>query len=193
MSYTLPIGAKALDFSLLATDGRTYTLNDFKEAKGLVVFFTCNHCPYVLGSDYITKEVAENYAKYGITFVAINSNSANTYPEDDYDHMVTRMEEEQFPWTYLWDEQQSVASAYGALKTPHFYLFDDQRQLIYTGRELDNPRDADKSTINNLTTALDEYLSGNDITTPLTNPIGCNIKWDGKDAHWMPGDACDLV
>lgn len=193
MSYTLPIGSKALDFSLPATDGNRYTLDDFKEAKGLVIFFTCNHCPYVKGSDHITKELADKYAKEGISFVAINSNSANTYPEDDFDHMVTRMKDHQFPWTYLWDETQTVAGDYGALKTPHFYLFDQDRQLIYTGRELDNPRQGDLSTVNDLANALDEFLSGKAVTTPLTNPIGCNIKWDGKDPHWMPGDACDLV
>ena len=75
----------------------------------------------------------------------------------------------------------------------HFYVFDDKRKLVYTGRGVDNPRDTGKMTINDLDNALTEITSGKKVTTPLTNPIGCNVKWDGKDAHWMPPDACDLV
>jgi hypothetical protein len=103
------------------------------------------------------------------------------------------MEKHHFPWTYLRDESQDIARAYGALRTPHFYLFDEDRKLIYTGRELDNPRDSSKAKINDLVNALNEFLEGKPITTTVTNPIGCNVKWDGKDPHWMPVDACDLV
>jgi hypothetical protein len=128
-----------------------------------------------------------------VRFVGINSNSKNTYPEDDFAHMVSRMEQHKFPWLYLRDESQEVALAYGALRTPHFYVFDSQRKLVYTGRGVDNPRDTSKMTVNDLDNALAEHLAGKPITTPLTNPIGCNVKWDGKDAHWMPEEACDLV
>lgn len=193
MAFTLSIGADAPDFKLPATDGKSYSLADFSGTKGLVLFFTCNHCPYVLGSDHITKALAETYIEKGIAFAAINSNSANTYIEDDFDHMVGRMAEQRFPWTYLHDETQDTARAYGALRTPHFYLFNEERKLIYTGRELDNPRQADQATVNDLQNALDEFLDGKTITTNVTNPIGCNVKWDGKDPHWMPVDACDLV
>lgn len=193
MSFTLSIGSKALDFNLPGTDGKSYTLNDFSGPKGLVIFFTCNHCPYVLGSDEVTRKVAEKYMAQDIAFVGINANSVNTYAEDSFDHMVERMDQYKFPWTYLRDESQEIAKAYGALRTPHFYLFDENRQLIYTGRELDNPRDGEKATVNDLANALDEFLAGKPISTELTNPIGCNVKWDGKDPHWMPVEACDLV
>ena len=83
--------------------------------------------------------------------------------------------------------------AYGALRTPHFYVFDEERNLIYTGRGVDNPRETEKMTINDLENVLEEYLAGKEISTPLTNPIGCNVKWEGEDAHWMPAEACDLV
>lgn len=193
MAFTLEIGEKAPDFSLKATDGNTYSLDDFKEARVLVIFFTCNHCPFVTGSDEVTRETAEKYADRGVTFVAINSNSANTYQEDDFEHMVQRMEEKDFPWVYLRDKSQDVAREYGALRTPHFFVFDEDRELIYTGRGVDNPREVEKMTVNDLDQALSEYLAGKEISTPKTNPIGCNVKWDGKDEHWMPEQACDLV
>ena len=193
MAFTLNIGDSAPDFSLPGTDGKTYSLNDFKDADVLVVFFTCNHCPYVVGSDEVTRETAQKYANRGVRFVGINSNSPNTYPEDSFDHMVKRMDEQKFPWVYLYDASQDVARAYGALRTPHFFVFDAGRKLIYTGRGVDSPRDASKMTVNDLDRALSEHLSGQPVSVPATNPIGCNVKWEGKDAHWMPPEACDLV
>lgn len=193
MAFTLQIGDTAVDFKLQATDGKIYSLSDFKDARVLVVFFTCNHCPYVLGSDEVTRQTAEKFAPQGVRFVGINANSKNTYPEDDFEHMVARMTEKQFPWVYLRDESQEVALAYGALRTPHFYVFDADRKLIYTGRGVDNPRETTKMTVNDLERALQEHLTGKPVSVPMTNPIGCNVKWDGKDAHWMPAEACDLV
>jgi len=193
MSFTLQIGDTAPDFSLQATDGRTYALSNFSESKYLVVFFTCNHCPYVIGSDEVTRQTALKYQAQGVTFVGINSNSPNTYPDDDFDHMVQRMEKLRFPWKYLYDSTQEIALRYGALRTPHFYVFDQDRKLVYTGRGVDNPRDTSRMTVNDLENALEELILGRPVSKPLTNPIGCNVKWEGKDAHWMPADACDLI
>jgi len=193
MSFTLQIGERAPDFRLPATDGKTYALSDFEKDPVLVIFFTCNHCPYVIGSDESTRQTVEKFSPRGVRFVAINSNSRNTYAEDDFPHMVERMRAEKFPWIYLHDESQEVARAYGALRTPHFYIFDRDRRLIYTGRAVDNPRQAERSKTHDLERALEEHLGGKAITTPMTNPIGCNVKWEGRDAHWMPADACDLV
>jgi hypothetical protein len=103
------------------------------------------------------------------------------------------MEEFNFPWLYLYDESQKVAQEYGALKTPHFFLFDASWKLIYTGRNTDNPRETTRRSTNDLHDALQEAMDGKEISVPVTNPIGCNIKWDGKPAHWMPAEACDLV
>ena len=97
--------------------------------------------------------------------------------------MVERMREKMFPRGYLHDESQDVARAYGALRTPHFYVFDRSRRLVYTGRGVDGPRDTSKMTVNDLENALREHLAGKPISKPLTNPIGCNVKWDGQDAH----------
>jgi hypothetical protein len=103
------------------------------------------------------------------------------------------MQQQKFPWTYLHDESQDVARAYGALRTPHFYVFDASRKLVYCGRGVDSPRNLATITINDLDRVLTEITSGKPVSIPLTNPIGCNVKWVGKDPHWMPGDACDLV
>jgi len=193
MAFTLEIGNNAPYFDLPATDGKRYTLDSFNDARYLVVFFTCNHCPYVIGSDEVTRKTADKYKSEGVKFVAINSNSKHTYPEDDFDHMVQRMTENNFPWVYLYDESQAVALEYGALRTPHFYVFDEDRKLVYTGRGVDNPKDASAVTINDLDRVLDELTSGKEISLNITNPIGCNVKWEGKEKHWMPADACDLV
>ena len=193
MAFTLEPGQKVIDFKLPSTEGKEYSLSDFDKFKYLVIFFTCNHCPYVISSDETTRVTAERFSKKGVGFAGINSNSENTYPEDSFLNMVERMKKNKFPWVYLYDKTQEVAKAYGALRTPHFYVFDEERKLVYTGRGVDNPRDSSKVTINNLDIALEELTSGKPVSVPVTNPIGCNVKWEGMDAHWMPADACDLV
>ncbi|MCB1111840.1 MAG: thioredoxin family protein [Chlamydiales bacterium] len=193
MAFTLDIGDQAPDFRLPATDGKIYSLSDFSGAPILVIFFTCNHCPYVIGSDELTRKTVERFQDEGVRFVGINSNSKHTYPEDDFAHMVSRMEKNKFPWVYLYDETQEIAKKYGALRTPHFYIFDKDRKLIYTGRGVDSPRNASAVTVNDLERALEEHLAGKQISVTKTNPIGCNVKWEGKDAHWMPPEACDIA
>ena len=193
MSFTLELGAKAPDFSVVGTDGQTYDLANFAEASTLVVFFTCNHCPFVVGSDEVTRATAEKFQDKGVAFIGINSNSEKTNPTDDFDQMVLRMKEHNFPWIYARDASQEVALAYGALRTPHFYVFDADRKLVYCGRGVDQPRDTSKMQVNDLEKALAEVTAGQSVSVPLTNPIGCNVKWLDQDAHWMPADACDLV
>lgn len=191
--FTLPLQSQAPDFRLQATDLNFYTLDSFKDANVLVIFFTCNHCPYVIGSDAITAQTAEKFAKDNVRFVAINSNSPNTYAEDSFENMIQRMNTHHFPWIYLYDATQEIAKKYGALKTPHFFVFDKSRRLIYCGRGIDSPKDPSHMKVNDLEKALTEHLAKKNISVPLTNPIGCNIKWEGKDKHWMPPEACDLV
>lgn len=191
--FTLTLGQLAPSFELKATDGKLYNLDSFKDSNYLVVFFTCNHCPYVIGSDEITRQTAQKFKDKGVTFVAINSNSPNTYPDDDFEHMVQRMNEHHFPWIYLYDATQEIALKYGALRTPHFFVFNNKRKLAYTGRGVDSPRDSSKIMINDLDRALSELVENKPISVPLTNPIGCNVKWEGKPAHWMPAEACDLI
>ncbi len=137
MSFTLPLGASAPPFNLPATDGATYRLGDFAGDRALVVFFTCNHCPYVTGSDESTRRTCETFQAKGVRFVGINANSAATHPDDDFPHMVSRHQQLRLPWLYLHDQSQDVARAYGALRTPHFFVFDQARRLVYTGRAVD--------------------------------------------------------
>src|SRR5688572_8771878 len=108
MPFTLALGAKAPDFHLKATDGKEYSLKDFDDKPLLVIFFTCNHCPYVIGSDETTRQTALKF-KNEAAFVGINTNSANTIPEDSFEHMVQRMNQENFPWKYLYDPSQKIA------------------------------------------------------------------------------------
>ncbi len=191
--FTLQLGEKAPDFKLPATDGKTYSLDGFKTVSVLVIFFTCNHCPFVIGSDEVTRATALRFKDKGVAFIGINSNSENTHPEDGFDTMVKRMEEHKFPWVYVWDKSQDVARTYGGLRTPHFFVFNHERKLVYTGRGVDNPRNTAETTTNDLEKALEEVVAGKPVSVPMTNPIGCNVKWEGMEEHWMPPEACDLV
>jgi peroxiredoxin len=185
---TLKLGDPAPDFTLTSTEGRTVSLHDF--TGPVVVFFTCNHCPYVINSDDTTRALAETFKD--VPFIAINSNSANTYREDDFEHMQQRMAEHRFPWVYLHDATQQVAAAYGAMRTPHFFVLDAQHRVVYTGRAIDTPREPSKSATHELRDALSDLAADRPIRVPQTAPVGCNVKWDGKDPHWIPTDACDI-
>lgn len=193
MAFTLLIGAKAPDFSLPGTDGKTYMLASFKDAKLLVVCFTCNHCPYVVGSEARQKKFYDDYAPKGVAFVGINSNETDGHPADSFEHMKRRAKDLGFKWPYLRDESQDIAKAYGALRTPHYYVFDQERKLRYTGRMDDNPRNAGLEKTHELRDAVEALLAGRKPPVEMTNPIGCNVKWWGKENHWMPPEACDLV
>jgi peroxiredoxin len=193
MAFTLQIGESAPDFQLPGVDSREWSLADFADAKVLIVAFTCNHCPFVTGSEDRIKRLIAEYGPKGVALVAVNSNETENHPTDSFEHMVERAREQGFEFPYLRDESQDVARAYGALRTPHFYVFDAERKLVYTGRMDDNPREPGKETTRELADALEDVLATRPVRVPLTNPIGCNVKWRGEDAHWMPADACDLV
>ena len=193
MAFTLALGAQAPDFRLPGVDGKEYGLGSFKDAKVLVVVFTCNHCPAAIGSQDRMIALAKEYKAKGVEMVAINSNEDRNHPQDSFEHMKERAREKGFPFPYLRDAAQMAARAYGALRTPHFYVLDAERRLRYTGRLDDNPYDAAKATKNDLRNALDALLAGRKPPVELTNPLGCNVKWRNKDAHWMPPEACDLV
>lgn len=193
MPFTLPLDHPMPDFQLAGTDGRIYSPSSFIDARAIALFFTCNHCPYVVGSDEHTRQIAQRFSSQGVVFVAINSNSSTTISEDSFSHMVERMGKYDFPWIYLYDETQEIAKTFGALRTPHFYLFDQNRRLRYCGRASDSPRDVSKISSNDLQEAIEDLLANRSLRRQLTNPIGCNIKWKGQDRHWMPAEACDLI
>jgi peroxiredoxin len=193
MAFTLELGQPAPDFNLPAVDGRDYSLASFADAKLLVVVFSCNHCPYVVGSEDRMIAFARDYGPKGVAMIAINANETEGHPTDSLEHMRERAREKNFPFAYARDDAQDVALKYGALRTPHYYVFDADRKLRYTGRMDDNPRTPGSETTHELRDAVDALLAGRTPAVELTNPIGCNVKWKGKDRKWMPPEACDLV
>jgi peroxiredoxin len=193
MAFTLQLGDSAPYFSLPGVDGRTYSLADFAANPVLVIVFSCVHCPYVIGSEERMLQFDADYREHGVKFVAINSNAESTYADDGFEGMVTRTQERGFQFPFLHDESQEVALAYGALRTPHYYVFDADRKLRYTGRMDDNPRNPGKETTHELRDAVDALLAGEEVAVTLTNPLGCNVKWSGQEKHWMPAEACDIV
>jgi len=193
MAFTLQLGEAAPDFDLPGVDGKNYSLADFTGAPLLIVAFSCNHCPYVVGSEERINKLHADYAPRGVALVAINSNETDNHPTDSFEHMVEHAREKGFQFPYLRDDSQEVALAYGALRTPHFYVFDAERKLRYTGRMDDNPRNPGQETTHELRDALDALLAGQEPPVALTNPIGCNVKWKDHENHWMPAEACDLV
>jgi peroxiredoxin len=197
MAFTLQPGQPAPAFNLPGTDGRDHSPDQFKDARALVVVFSCNHCPYVVGSEDRMIAFARKYRPLGVAMVAINSNETENHPADSFEHMVERAREKNFPFPYVRDETQEVARAYGALRTPHYYAFarDDGGRWVlrYTGRMDDNPRTPGVEKTHELADAVDDILAKRDVRVPLTNPIGCNVKWKGHDRKWMPPEACDLV
>lgn len=186
-SNMLALGHKAASFSLPDTQGNIVTLSDYEGSKGLVIAFICNHCPYVIHIAAQFAQVAQQYQKKGIAFVAINSNDIEQYPKDDMAHMIEEKRNRQYPFAYLLDETQEVAKNYSAACTPDLYLFDGQQQLVYRG-QFDNSRpirissgnyDSTKhqATGSDLIFAMDTLLEGNHIDANQTPSLGCNIKW----------------
>ncbi len=190
--FTLPIGSSAPDFSLAGSDGKTHDFASVKGANGTLIFFTCNHCPYVVGSEERMKELFAETAPRGISMVAIHSNETDGHPQDAFPLVIERMKEMGFGWLSLDDGKQFTAKAYGATRTPHYFLFDKDGVLVYTGRMDNSPRDASKAETNELRDAIEDLLAGRAVRVPQTDAIGCNVKWWDQERHWMPADACDL-
>ena len=175
MKALLEIGDLAPDFSLVGTDGLIYGINQYKGYRAIVLFFTCNLCPYARGSDEYLRSLVGEFHKKGVAFLGINPNNEG---QDTYEQMIALMEEYKFPWRYLHDPMQQIAKRYGALATPQFFLFDHHRMLVYKGRALDNPRSPKESTHEDLKEALTELLDLRPITNCETDPIGSAIKWN---------------
>jgi len=178
-SDMLPLGTVAPDFTLLdAVSGKHKALTDLKGEKGTVVMFICNHCPFVkhvntqlvaLANDYISKDVA---------FIAICSNDIDNYPEDAPDQMKLVAAEQVYPFSYLFDDDQTVAKAYQAACTPDFYLFDQALKCVYRG-QLDSSRPGNNVPVTgeDIRAALDNLLKGEEISHDQKPSQGCNIKW----------------
>jgi peroxiredoxin len=174
----MAIGTPAPPFSLPGTDGKTYSLDDFAQAKALVVVFTCNHCPVARAVEDRLVRLSADYADRGVRLVAINPNDDRGYPEDSFDAMVERAKEKGFDFPYLRDETQEVARAYDAACTPDVFVVGPDRGLVYNGRIDDSWKDESKVTRRDLREVLDALLEGRAPRLPEVVPsMGCSIKW----------------
>ncbi len=175
-SKKLNIGDAMPGFSLPATDGLTVDSSMIKDPV-LAVIFTCNHCPYAQAYEDRLVALAKHGDPQGVQFVLINSNDATNYPDDSFESMKVRHKEKAFPFPYCLDETQDVAKAYGALCTPHCFVFDVDRRLRYKGRIDDNWRHPDQVIEHSLSDALAALVKGEQPSKPEANAIGCSIKW----------------
>lgn len=178
-SAPLALGSVAPDWTLPATDGREYTLSRDCGAHGTVVFFTCNHCPYVKAYDERINALAKEFTPKGVRFFGINANDAATYPDDSFAKMQEKTRTQQLAYTYLRDETQQAALDYGAGCTPEFFCFDAQRKLVYTGRLDDNMEAPAQVRQRYLRDALTAVVAGNLPATQQSHAIGCSVKWKG--------------
>ncbi len=173
-------GQKAVDFELRNANSQVgleiMSLADIVGDSGGIIVFTCNHCPYVVASESRIESMANRCKSLGLGFVGINSNDPDTYPDDDWDHMVARANSMSYP--YLHDSDQMVAHAYGAQRTPEFYLLDGSSRIIYRGRMDDSPRNPTTVSATELEDAVTALITGNSVTVSRTDSIGCSVKWN---------------
>jgi peroxiredoxin len=163
-------------FDLPAVDGRRRALSDYASADALVLIQFCNHCPYVQAWQERVNAIARDYADRGVAVVAVSSNDARAYPEDAFPEMVARAQEHDFAFDYLYDEDQSLARALGAQRTPEVFVFDRERRLVYHGA-VDDDREGDAVTRHYLRDALDAALEGRSPDVAETPAVGCTVKW----------------
>ena len=173
-------GSKAPDFELPNANGNSgggsLSLQNVMGENGAVVFFTCNHCPYVVGSEPRIEKAAEVAREHGLGFAGINSNDPVKYESDSWDNMVKRANKG-MTYPYLHDPSQEVALAYGAERTPEFYLLDSESVVVYRGRLDDSPRDPSHAKTSELHDAMAELASGKSVSVSRTESIGCSVKW----------------
>ncbi|MBI2143081.1 thioredoxin family protein [Candidatus Woesearchaeota archaeon] len=174
--FKMKIGDSAIEFDLPGVDGKTYMLRYFHNREIIVIVFTCNHCPYAQAYESRLIALAKEFSKKA-AFIAISSNDASKYPQDSFQGMKLRAMEKGFPYPYLYDESQETARAYGALVTPHVFVFDRAGRLAYQGGVDDNWESEKAATKHYLKDALAELAAGRAVTRKTAPVIGCSIKW----------------
>ncbi|MCB9029543.1 MAG: thioredoxin family protein [Deltaproteobacteria bacterium] len=176
-SKILPIGSKLPSFTLQDTNEENFNSEQCELEHGLLVMFSCNHCPYVKGTDETVIRLAKEFQKRGIKFIAINSNDPVAYPEDSFENMQVKVEEMNIPFQYLFDQKQEVAKQFDAACTPEAYLFDHEKRLVYHGAICDNPKYPSQVQKMYLQDAIEQLLKGEDPAPNYVHPLGCSIKW----------------
>jgi len=174
--FKMRIGQPAIEFDLLGVDTKNYMLRYFHNKDFIVLVFTCNHCPYAQAYESRLIEMSREFYKRAV-FLAINSNDENQVPEDSYSNMVIRSVEKRFPFLYLYDEKQEVARAYGAIATPHVFVFDASGRLAYQGGIDNNWENEQAVTEHYLRDALSALYAGRPVLRKTAPVSGCQIKW----------------
>jgi peroxiredoxin len=176
----LKVGDVAPLYKLKNIDGKMISLTDYNSKKGVIVVFTCNHCPFAVAYEDRIIELHKKYSSLGYPVIAINPNDAISYPEDDFASMKKRAKEKKFPFVYLHDETQDVAKAYGAQRTPHVFILqneDLQFKIKYVGAIDDNTEEPEAVTKKYVESALNSLIDGKPVAESSTKAIGCSIKW----------------
>ena len=174
------INDEATDFSLKNVDGRPVSMKDFKDAKGFIVIFTCNHCPFSVAYEDRIIALNNKYAGLGYPVIAINPNDPIRQPADSYEKMIVRSREKGFTFPYIYDADQEIAKAYGASRTPHVYVIKNEngkRLVKYIGAIDNNADDASKASSHFAEEAVDSLIEGKSVKVTETKAIGCSIKW----------------
>ncbi|MBS1537684.1 MAG: thioredoxin family protein [Bacteroidetes bacterium] len=174
------VGDQAAEFSLKNIDGSMVSLADFNSSKGVIVIFTCNHCPFAKAYEDRIIQLHKEFAGKGVPVVAINPNDPKEVPEDSFDEMKKRAKDKSFPFKYIFDETQATAKTYGATRTPHVYLLKNDGgtfHVTYIGAIDDNHSDAENVKVKYLEDAVNALLNNTKPATEMTKAIGCSIKW----------------
>lgn len=179
-SKLFPIGSPLPQFSLQSTDGQMITDKYLRGAPVSLVFFSCNHCPYVKGSEELLIGTVNEFARDGLKAISISSNDPVQYPDDGFEKMKQKSKNMALPYPYLFDSTQQVAKLFDAQCTPECYLFNHESKLVYHGPVNDNPRDPSKVTKHYLAMAIAQTLQGIKPDPSEINSIGCSIKWKIK-------------
>ena len=173
---SLQTGDMAPDFELLGIDDKQHSLTSYKDYKGLLVIFICNHCPYVKAKIDAIKEIHEKF-KDRIALVGINSNDSTEYPDDSFENMKIIAQEKEIKFDYLVDDDQEIAKKYGAVCTPDPFLFDSERKLVFHGRIDNAMKPEDTATEKTMISNIQRFLDGEKIEKDFDPSIGCSIKW----------------
>jgi peroxiredoxin len=171
------LGSDAPDFNLPGVDGRDWSLADFNISQIVVIMFICNHCPYVKAIQTRLVQLQSEFSPEDVRLIGISANDADDYPEDSFTNMQKVARDKHFNFPYLYDAEQVVARAYGAVCTPDFFVYDKERKLRYRGRLDDNWQNPDLVTSRDLFIALQQLLAGKKIDFEQKPSMGCSIKW----------------